>query len=434
MIYDQDRGIAAIRYNLLNLPDTIQFTNGNLIIHRYDAAGNRLETKYLTKKIAITVPLEEVVETPVHPQFFYITRDAFHNNIVYTANNTDAYGIEFVHNPEGYIRYYGPEEHYHFYYIKDLLGNIRETYVHPDPEYKECIQRMQYYPSGLPWAEAMVPAEQPWKYNSKEFVEMHGLDEYDSKARWYYPAICRTTTMDPLAEKYYSTSPYAWCGNNPVNAIDPLGLDTIRVTYEEEQWNISDPIIAEGDDVIIVTDEEGNEETITYDEGEYGNRVIALNLNINEQYALGVYHISGVKENGTGFYVTPAAGPSTIKNSGKRIPEDTYDMVAGLGVWKVAGIGKGENYDVTERGIRVHYASNDFNNWKSFSANTQGCFVVNYASPVRNGKFSWIGKSSQKASIYFQRLLGGVDYYYNNRIGAKFQDNKILHKFILKTR
>ena len=48
MIYDQDRGIAAIRYNLLNLPDTIQFTNGNLIIHRYDAAGNRLEMVYVT--------------------------------------------------------------------------------------------------------------------------------------------------------------------------------------------------------------------------------------------------------------------------------------------------------------------------------------------------------------------------------------------------
>ena len=114
-------------------------------------------------------------------------------------------------------------EHYHFYYIKDLLGNIRETYVHPDPEYKECIQRMQYYPSGLPWAEAKVPSEQPWKYNGKEFVEMHGLDEYDSEARWYYPAICRTTTMDPLAEKYYSTSPYTWCGNNFVSIVDPDG-------------------------------------------------------------------------------------------------------------------------------------------------------------------------------------------------------------------
>ena len=116
-------------------------------------------------------------------------------------------------------------KHYHFYYIKDLLGNIRETYVHPETGYKECIQRTQYYPSGLPWAEAMVPAEQPYKYNSKEFVEMHGLDEYDSEARWYYPAVCRTTTMDPLAEKYYSTSPYAWCGNNPVRFVDPEGMD-----------------------------------------------------------------------------------------------------------------------------------------------------------------------------------------------------------------
>lgn len=111
------------------------------------------------------------------------------------------------------------------YYIKDLLGNIRETYVHPEAGYKECIQRMQYYPSGLPWLEAYSPSEQPYKYNGKEFVEMHGLDEYDSKARWYYPAICRTTTMDPLAETYYGTSPYAWCGNNPISNVDLDGMD-----------------------------------------------------------------------------------------------------------------------------------------------------------------------------------------------------------------
>ena len=111
----------------------------------------------------------------------------------------------------------------------------------------------------------------------------------------------------------------------------------------------------------------------------------------------------------------------------------SYEMIVGNGLWKVAGIGKGENYDVTDRGIRVHYASYDFNNWKSFSANTQGCFVVNYASPVRNGKFRWIGKSSKEASIYFQRLLGGVDYNYNNRVGAKF-NNGISKKFILKTK
>ena len=52
---------------------------------------------------------------------------------------------------------------------------------------------------------------------------MHGLDEYDSEARWYYPAIMRTTTIDPLAEKFYDISPYAWCENNPIVLIDPDG-------------------------------------------------------------------------------------------------------------------------------------------------------------------------------------------------------------------
>ena len=118
-----------------------------------------------------------------------------------------------------------------------MLGNIRETYVHPEAGYKECIQRMQYYPSGLPWAETAGASEQPWKYNSKEFVEMHGLDEYDSKARWYYPAICRTTTMDPLAEKYYSTSPYAWCGNNPIKHVDRNGK------WIESAWDAANVVI-----------------------------------------------------------------------------------------------------------------------------------------------------------------------------------------------
>ena len=225
MIYDKDRGIAAIRYNLLNLPDEILFTNGNLIIHRYDATGNRLETRYLTPKIPTTVPLGKVLPSLIFPESFHITRDVFHNNIVYNVDTNDVFGIKFVHNPEGYIRYNNMNEHYHFYYIKDLLGNIRETYKIPNAGTKECVQRMQYYPSGLPWAASAGASEQPWKYNGKEFVEMHGLDEYDSKARWYYPAICRTTTMDPLAETYYPTSPYAWCGNNPVKNVDLDGMD-----------------------------------------------------------------------------------------------------------------------------------------------------------------------------------------------------------------
>ena len=50
---------------------------------------------------------------------------------------------------------------------------------------------------------------------------MHGLDWYDYGAR--HMDGMRFTTIDPQAEKYYSISPYAYCANNPINAIDPDG-------------------------------------------------------------------------------------------------------------------------------------------------------------------------------------------------------------------
>lgn len=99
------------------------------------------------------------------------------------------------------------------------------------------VQRTQYYPSGIPWAEGTGASVQPYKYNGKESIEKHGLGEYYSVFRNYYPAIGRPLTMDPLAEKYYNISPYAWCGNNFVNAFDPDGRGwySYEEEYEEEQ-------------------------------------------------------------------------------------------------------------------------------------------------------------------------------------------------------
>lgn len=89
----------------------------------------------------------------------------------------------------------------------------------------------------MPWADSQGTWVQNKKYNGKEFIEAHGLDEYDSEARWFYPAIMRTTTLDPLAEKYYGISPYAWCGNNPLKNIDPTGMivETGSMTKTEQK-------------------------------------------------------------------------------------------------------------------------------------------------------------------------------------------------------
>ena len=76
----------------------------------------------------------------------------------------------------------------------------------------------------------------------KKFVEMHGQDEYDSHARWYYPAIVRTTTMDPLCEKYYDISPYAWCGNNTMRNVDRYGLYIEVSQNDDGTYTIQDGV------------------------------------------------------------------------------------------------------------------------------------------------------------------------------------------------
>ena len=50
------------------------------------------------------------------------------------------------------------------------------------------------------------------------------------------PAEGRFTSIDPLAEKYYSVSPYAYCGNNPVNRIDPGGKDWYETNNRKIFW------------------------------------------------------------------------------------------------------------------------------------------------------------------------------------------------------
>ena len=56
---------------------------------------------------------------------------------------------------------------------------------------------------------------------------MHGRNAYDYGARFYDPLLPTWDRIDPLCEKYYHVSPYAYCLDNPVNAIDQEGQKVI---------------------------------------------------------------------------------------------------------------------------------------------------------------------------------------------------------------
>ena len=81
-----------------------------------------------------------------------------------------------------------------------------------------------YYPFGGTFAS--TSSVQPYKYNGKELDRQGGLDWYDYGARHYDAALGRWHVVDPVAEKYYLWSPYAYCLGNPVRFIDPTGMVT----------------------------------------------------------------------------------------------------------------------------------------------------------------------------------------------------------------
>ena len=75
---------------------------------------------------------------------------------------------------------------------------------------------------------------------SKELDMMSGLNSYDYGARQYYSVVPAWDRVDPLCEKYYNISPYAYCGNNPVKYIDPDGkkveLYATKLPNEKLDW------------------------------------------------------------------------------------------------------------------------------------------------------------------------------------------------------
>ncbi|MDL2212981.1 RHS repeat-associated core domain-containing protein [Bacteroides sp. OttesenSCG-928-N06] len=211
MTKDLNKKITNISYNSLNLPKQLVI-NGATHTYTYAADGRKLKVTQGN------------------------TNRDYAGSIIYENGSLKRILVE-----GGYI-----EGGVYYFYLNDHLGNTRVMANASGT----AIQRDHYYPFGLPMAETSNTEQnkQPYKYNGKEFERKDGLNWMDYGARNYDAAIGRFTTMDPLAEKYYSVSPYAYVMNNPMNAIDPDGRDIIVLHNPKGAMGAGHSAILVGDD------------------------------------------------------------------------------------------------------------------------------------------------------------------------------------------
>ena len=106
-----------------------------------------------------------------------------------------------------------------FYYHPNHLGST--AYV--TDQNQNITQGFLYAPFGeitteyAPlWQNGTLPK---YSFNAKELDEETGMYYYE--ARYYKPPVF--TSRDPMFEKYFWMTPYAYCANNPVKYVDPSG-------------------------------------------------------------------------------------------------------------------------------------------------------------------------------------------------------------------
>ena len=248
-------------------------------------------------------------------------------------------------------------------------------------------QITNYYASGLPYFDQYSNKNeelQPYKYNGKEYDRMHGLNLYDYSARQYDPAIGQFTSMDPLCEKYYHISPYAYCAGNPVNRIDPDGEDIWEldkmgnVTWREKSEThqlialdskgkrtdnsitVSDRSILDG----LTKDRKGTNANYTVTQSAEVGKVFlfaADNSNVEwslqgfskdgkNSYVLGTSHLEG--DVNADFYGKAMMPESSLKFDVHSHPSQIVDVRGASGGDRSDGTVYGDMYQVTMRFYR----------------------------------------------------------------------------------
>jgi RHS repeat-associated protein len=188
-----------------------------------------------------------------------------------------------------------------------------------------------------------------YKYCGKERDEQTGFYYYGM--RYYAGWLCRFVSVDPMADEYPSLTPYAYCGNNPINRIDPDGRDW----YQFENENGTKTIFWQ----------EGNAKTATL----YGQIYNNIGETYLDQHDWGA--ISFNQNNVTGVYL--------------------YMSVSDLSVSD-----KGLNFLIAKEGLRLE----PYNDSKGFATIGVGHLIAKRARTAQDEKdWAWLDTEKEVMNL-----------------------------------
>ena len=216
LIKNSDNRISLTTYNLLNLPQTVAFSDKSLSVFYYMADGRKIRNATGAYSISTAVPIDSVIKN-TDPYISYMSE--WNDEFWYQGKLQ-----KYINTPEGNIEVStGRKMSFSYYYTsKDHLGSIWHYWSSLNNSRANI-----YYPSGI----MREKRRSPYNYGltGKEIVYDNGLDEYFFGARTLFAPINRFNQPDPLCEEYYHISPYAYCANNFINVLDPDGRADYKV-------------------------------------------------------------------------------------------------------------------------------------------------------------------------------------------------------------
>ncbi len=201
MTYDGASGVT-IDYNYLNLTRKISGTGGTLVKYSYLANGSKTSAENGSGEGLV-----------------------YRGSLIYKKASGGTLTFDGASIPEGRLlsgatRLYVTD---HLGSVKAVVngnnGNLYEVNNYTVYGKRSANSSASSYISTAPTGEKFRQHFTGKEDQAPDFT----VPFTDFGARQYSPALRRWLVPDPLSEKYYGISPYAYCAGDPVNLVDPDG-------------------------------------------------------------------------------------------------------------------------------------------------------------------------------------------------------------------